>query len=369
MSDETNKPGSNESNGDDSVKDPWTESPSQADSVEKSGTAQALADAQQKIKEKNQHANEDEESQDWQRDLINRLAFASLNEQRRSRRWSIFFKSLFFVYLFSLFLVYMPDDGSDLAVGKHTAVIEVSGPIMDGALASADSVITSMRKAFKESNARAIVLRVNSPGGSAVQAGYIYDEIVRLRKKYPDKKLYSVVTDMCASAAYYIASASDAIYVDKASLVGSIGVLTDGFGFVEGIKKLGVERRLLTAGENKGFLDPFSPLTQSDKRHMKSILDNVHVQFIEAVKRGRGDRLLDHDDLFSGLIWTGERSIALGLSDGYGSTSSVARDVVNAERLVDYTLHPGYLDRFAERIGVSVANTLSLLFTTPTIMR
>jgi protease-4 len=323
--------------------DPWTNEESTA---EKDVVAEKPTAAEKQDKNNNQI--------DWQNDLVNRLAFASLNEQRRSRRWNIFFKSLLFIYLFSLLFMFSPSETGDLSLGPHTAVVELKGAIGDDDFASADNIVAGLRAAFKNKNTKGVVLRINSPGGSPVQAGYIYDEIVRLREKYPDILLYAVVTDLAASAAYYIASAADEIYADKASMVGSIGVITGGYGFVDSMKKLGVERRLMTAGKNKAFLDPFSPLKKEHKEHMQGLLDDVHEQFINAVKKGRGDRIKDDPKIYSGLIWTGEQSVKLGLVDGLASTSQVARDIIGQEKLVDYTIRPNYLDRFAEKIGVTM---------------
>jgi len=301
--------------------------------------------------------------EDWERDLVNRLAFSAVNEQRRTRRWNVFFKSAFLLYLLGILFLYLPKDGSDIHLGPHTAMVEISGPIADNSFASANTIITGMRAAFEDKNTKAVVLRINSPGGSPVQAGYITDEIYRLREKYPNVPIYSVVTDICASAAYYIASGTQDIYADKASIVGSIGVLMDGFGFVDTLEKLGVERRLMTAGDNKGFLDPFSPVNDENRTHMQGLLDNVHDQFITVVKKGRGERLVDNPDLFSGLFWSGEKSVELGLIDGLGGLGHVAREIVGEEKIVDFTPRPNYLDRFAERIGVATANTLnSILF-------
>jgi protease-4 len=301
-----------------------------------------------------------EKSGDWEKDTLNRLAFAAINEQRRARRWSVFFKSLFFIYLFVIFF-YMPSDWNKGTIksAKHTALIELEGVIAANTQASADNLVGALRAAFKDKKTEAVLLRINSPGGSPVQAGYVYDEIKRLRKKYPDTKLYAVVTDICASGGYYIAAAADEIYADKASIVGSIGVLMDGFGFEGAMKKLGVERRLMTAGEHKGVLDPFSPLKKSEVTHVQSLLDTVHRQFIDQVKAGRGDRLSSSPKLFSGLFWNGEESVKLGLVDGLGSAGYVAREIVGEENIVDFTTRPNYLDRFADRIGVTMANVIS----------
>lgn len=298
--------------------------------------------------------------EDWEKDTLNRLAFAAINEQRRARRWSVFFKSLFFIYLFVIFF-YIPSDWSKGSIkpGKHTALVELEGVIAANTQASADNLVGALRAAFKDKKTAAVVMRVNSPGGSPVQSGYVYDEIKRLRKKYPDIKLYAVMTDICASGCYYIAAAADEIYADKASIVGSIGVLMDGFGFEGAMKKLGVERRLMTAGKHKGVLDPFSPLKRSEVKHVQKLLNTVHRQFIDQVKAGRGDRLSDSPKLFTGLFWNGEESVKLGLVDGLGSTSYVAREIIGEENIVDYTSRPNYLDRFADRIGVTMANVMA----------
>jgi protease-4 len=299
----------------------------------------------------------------WAQGVLERLAFASLKEQRAARRWGIFFKLAFLAYLLVIAcLVYWPGLGEEGFTGRHTALVEINGVLADGQSANADAIITGLREAFKNKDSAAVILRINSPGGSPVQAGYVNDEIRRLRAEYKDKKLYAVITDICASGGYYIASAADAIYADKASIVGSIGVLMDGFGFVEAMNKLGVERRLLTAGEHKGFLDPFSPLKDSDRERVQAMLVNVHQQFIDTVKRGRGDRLHDDGTLFSGLTWTGEESLKLGLIDGLGSSSYVARDIVGAEKIVDYTYRPPVFERFADRLGVVLGNEVSSLF-------
>ncbi|WP_127477066.1 S49 family peptidase [Sulfurivermis fontis] len=293
----------------------------------------------------------------WERDVLNRLAFASLNEQRRARRWSIFFKGLMFLYLFALLALMLPgQQGGSVKLGRHTALVEVKGIIADGTEASADNIVTGLRKAFEDKNTAGVILRINSPGGSPVQSGYVYDEIKRLRAKYPAIPLYAVVSDMCASGGYYIAAAADSIYANKASVVGSIGVLMNGFGFVDAMDKLGVERRLLTAGEHKGFLDPFSPSRPEDVAHIKTILGDIHTQFITAVKEGRGARLKDDPILFSGLVWTGEQGMELGLVDGLASASEVARDVIGAENIVDFTPRPHYFEKLAASLGTAMAN-------------
>ncbi|HFD92695.1 MAG TPA: signal peptide peptidase SppA [Gammaproteobacteria bacterium] len=297
----------------------------------------------------------------WERDLLERLAFATLKEQRRSRRWGIFFKAATLLYLVALLFMFNQDawqqDG--IVKGKHTALVDVRGVIADDQDANADTIVSGLRAAFKNKNSAGVIIRINSPGGSPVQAGYVNDEIARLRAKYPDKPIYAVVTDICASGGYYIAAAADEIYADKASLVGSIGVLMDGFGFVETMKKLGVERRLITAGENKGFMDPFSPQREEDRQHIQNMLDTIHQQFIATVRKGRGERLKESEELFSGLIWTGEQGVELGLVDGLGSSSYVAREIIGAEKIVDYTDHRPYFEQLVERLGSGVAQALA----------
>ena len=293
-------------------------------------------------------------------DIVNRLAFAALNEQRRRRRWNIFFMTLFISYLFLIFFaLYLPDKpGKRITVGKHTALVDFSGMIADNAEANADTLVGGLRAAFEDDNTAGVILRINSPGGSPVQAGYVYDEILRLREKHPDTKIYAVITDMAASGGYYVAAAADEIYADKASVVGSIGVLMNSFGFVDAMEKLGVERRLYTAGENKGMLDPFSKENPRDVAHLKKMLNIIHQQFIDAVKAGRGDRLADDPKIFSGLFWTGEEGVELGLVDGLGSSGYVAREIIQQEKIVDYTRRPDYWQRFADRIGMAMARVL-----------
>ena len=304
-------------------------------------------------------------SENWERDVINRLAFASLNEQRRTRRWGIFFKLLAFGYLFLLLAMLLSREweGLESATGRHTALIEVQGVIDESTQASADNIINSLRAAFQNHNTAGVIVRINSPGGSPVQAGYIYDEMRRLRKQYPEIPVYAVISDVGASGGYYIAAAADQIFADKASIVGSIGVTMSPFGissfdFTEAMEKLGIKRRLITSGESKSLLDPFSPANQKDIEHVKALLDNIHAQFIEAVRQGRGERLRDDPEIFSGLIWTGEKGVELGLLDGLGSTSYVAREIIGAEDLVDYTVRPDMLSRFADRLGVALGKEL-----------
>ncbi|BAU48441.1 peptidase S49 [Sulfurifustis variabilis] len=295
----------------------------------------------------------------WERDVLERLAFATLTEQRRARRWGIFFKLFFAAYLlFMLFLLIGDNVGGRALAARYTALVELDGEISADSLASADNVITGLRSAFEDKGTAGVILRANSPGGSPVQAGYIYDEIKRLRAKYPKIPVYGVVTDMCASGCYYALAAADKIYADRASIVGSIGVLMNSFGFVEGMKKLGIERRLLTAGEHKAMLDPFSPLKPFDRKHAQQLLERVHQQFIERVRSGRGQALKETRTIYSGLFWTGEEALKLGLVDEFGSAGFVAREVVGAEDIVDFSYQEALFDRFARRIGTAMARVL-----------
>lgn len=301
---------------------------------------------------------------DWERKIIERLANDALVERRRARRWGILFKLLTFTYLAVVLALLAPQNWRETVTGiakPHTALVDMEGVIGVGEKASADKVVEGLRAAFEDSGTKGVVLRINSPGGSPVQSNYIYREIKRLRGKYPDIPLYAVVSDMCASGGYYVAAAADRIYVNESSVVGSIGVLMNGFGFVDTLGELGVERRLLTAGEHKGILDPFSPLSEFDRRHAQILLDELHQEFINAVKEGRGERLGDDPQLFSGLFWSGKRSIELGLTDAVGSASSVARDVIQAEDLVDFSAREDPFERLADRLGVAVGRTLASL--------
>ena len=300
-----------------------------------------------------------EQDTEWERSVIRRLAESSLREQKRARRWGIFFKSLTFVYITTLLFLYTDPEISKSSITKHTALVDMNGVIADEEKASADNIVTALRDAFKDKNTAGVILRINSPGGSPVQSGYIYDEIKRLREKYPDIPLYAVISDMCASGGYYVAAAADKIYADKASIVGSIGVRMDNFGFVDAMKKLGIERRTLTAGENKALFDPFAPVNETAKMHLQTLLDDIHQQFINAVKTGRGDQLMtETEGLFSGLIWTGEQAKAIGLVDELASASYVAREVIGQEDVVDYTLQDDLLERLAGRLGATMAQML-----------
>ncbi|SFM09446.1 S49 family peptidase [Variovorax sp. OV329] len=291
----------------------------------------------------------------WERATLEKLAFAALNEQRAARRWKTFVRLAWLVFFITIgWLAFSRAQPAAVKSTAHTAVVEIKGEIAEGADASAEFISSAMKSAFEDDGAKAVVLLINSPGGSPVQAGIVADEIKRMRAKY-NKPVYAVVEETCASAAYYIASATDKIFVDKASLVGSIGVLMDGFGFTGVMEKVGVERRLLTSGENKGFLDPFSPVSDAQRAHAQQMLDQIHAQFINVVKAGRGDRLkLQTPGLFSGLFWTGQQAVEIGLADQIGSVDFVARDIVKAEELVDYTRRENVAEKLAKRFGAAM---------------
>ena len=302
-----------------------------------------------------------EQNNNWERGVMEKLAMSAIQEQRRARHWGIFFKTLTFGYLFIILFVFMGwFDSREAALGggKHTALVDMQGVIAPDSQANADNLIPSLQDAFEDKNTEGVILRINSPGGSPVQAGQINDEIRRLRAKHPGIPLYAVVEDVCASGGYYVAVAADRIFVDKASLIGSIGVLMDGFGFTGTMEKLGVERRLITAGENKGFLDPFSAADPAQQKFAKQMLTEIHQQFIDVVRQGRGKRLKETPDTFSGLVWNGQRGVEMGLADGYGSIESVARDVIKVEKIVDFTMKESFADRLAKRFGAGVASAL-----------
>ncbi len=292
--------------------------------------------------------------------LLAQLGRDWLVERRRARRWSIFFKLVTIVFLLPLFVLLWAAVSARerVCLDKCTALVEVRGELEAGGRASADRVISGLQAAYKNTGTRGVVLRVNSPGGSPVQAGQIYDEVKRLRAANPDKPLYAVVDEVAASGGYYVAAAAERIYVDKASLVGSIGVIMDGFGFVGAMEKLGIERRVLTAGANKALLDPFSPVDPRQRDAIQANLDEVHQQFIAAVKEGRGERLKEIPEVFSGLVWNGKRAVDLGLADGLGTLESVARDVIKAEEIVDFTPEEGLTERVARRFGATFASAL-----------
>jgi protease-4 len=317
------------------------------------------------------HENQDKPSHKtvWERDTLERLAFATLAEQRANRRWRIFFRFAWLALIVALFWTgaHKGGMGGSNPSQPHTAVVAIKGEIADGADASAEWVVTALRAAFEDEGSQAVVLQINSPGGSPVQAGIINDEIRRLKEKHK-KPVYAVVEESCASAAYYIAVAADEIYVDKASIVGSIGVLMDGFGFTGLMDKLGVERRLMTAGVNKGFLDPFSPQTKNQRAHAQTLLDQIHQQFIQVVREGRGKRLKETPELFSGLFWSGEQAVELGLADGLGNLDYVAREIVKAEDVIDYTRHENVAERLAKRFGAAIGEgAVRALQTMPTV--
>jgi protease IV len=296
----------------------------------------------------------------WERQAIERIAMAGLVEQRRARRWGIFFKMLIFIYLFALLFIGMGWIGKrDAGTGKHTALVEINGVISHNSLASADNVTAGLQDAFKDKRTQGVILRINSPGGSPVQAGHINEEIRRLRTKYPDIPLYAVVEDIGASGGYYVAVAADRIYVDKASIIGSIGVLMDSFGFTGTMEKLGVERRALSSGENKTFLDPFAPVVEEHREHAQEMIQQIHKQFIGVVRQGRGKRLKETPDMYSGLLWVGQKSIELGLADGLGSVDYVAREVIKAEEIVDFTLRENVAERLAKKFGAGMADGLA----------
>jgi protease-4 len=290
----------------------------------------------------------------WERSTLEKLAMAAIDEQRAARRWRNGIRLAWLVFLVALVWMGMQQSNTTADVSKpHTAVVEIKGEIASGSEASAELIVAAMRGAFEDEGAKAVVLLINSPGGSPVQAGIINDEILRLKAKH-NKPVYAVVEETCASAAYYIAAGADKIFVDKASIVGSIGVLMDGFGFTGLMDKLGVERRLMTAGENKGFLDPFSPQTEKQREFAQAMLNQIHQQFIAVVKTGRGKRLKETPETFSGLFWTGQQAIEMGLADQLGNLDFVAREVVKAEDLVDYTRRDNVAERLVKRFGASI---------------
>ena len=295
----------------------------------------------------------------WEREALENIALTAIQEQKRNRFWSILFKTLTFVYLF-LILFYMLNwigGNATRSTSSHTALIDLQGEIGVDQV-NADSVISSLQEAYENKHTKGVILRINSPGGSPVQAGIINDEIRRQRKLHPNIPVYAVVEDICASGGYYIAVAADKIYVDKASIIGSIGVLMDGFGFTGAMQKFGVERRLMTAGENKAMLDPFSPVNPKHQVLAQKMLNEIHQQFIAVVREGRGNRLKETHETFSGLFWSGEAGIRMGLADGLGSMDYVAREVIKEPNVVDFTSHEDFADRVAKRLGASMTQSL-----------
>jgi len=311
----------------------------------------------------------DDDSKEWK--LIEEVLMASHSEQRTARRWGIFFKLLTFTYLGVVLAIAFSASigvGADKNLAPHAAVIKVNGPIAADQYASAGNLNGALRDAFSNEYVLGVILEINSPGGSPVQSGYVYDEIRRLKTLHPDIPVYAVIMDLGASGAYYIAAAADEIYADKASLVGSIGVIGSGFGFTEAMNKLGVERRLYTSGEHKAFLDPFSPQRPEEKEFWESVLKVTHQQFISQVKLGRGERLADDPELFSGLIWTGEQAVEKGLIDGLSSSSAVARELLDTEELVSYTYQPDPIQRLIERFGASFGQGVASFFSQQAVM-
>ncbi|MDA8257439.1 MAG: S49 family peptidase [Betaproteobacteria bacterium] len=305
----------------------------------------------------------------WERKVLEKLALEALAEQRRGRRWGIFFKLLGFGYLVVVLILALGLGQGDHVAddAKFTALVDLNGVIKAKGDANAENVITGLQAAFEDKHTAGVILRINSPGGSPVQSGIINDEMRRLRAKYPAIPLHVVVEDVCASGGYYVAAAADKIFVDKASIVGSIGVLMDGFGFTGTMDKLGVERRLLTAGESKGFLDPFSPQNEHHKDHAKQMLGEIHEQFINVVRKGRGKRLKESPEMFSGLMWSGAKSIELGLADGYGTVESVARDVIKAADVRDFSVKQNFAEKFAKQFGADMAEGMTNVLTRVTL--
>lgn len=308
--------------------------------------------------------NNTDKPDSWQQNALETILLAGVKEQKAKRRWGIFFKFIFFGYLVALLFIFMPSTATQNLghATDHTALIKITDEISAQSLANAEQIITSLNSAFENPTAKAIILELNSPGGSPVQAGEIYDEILRLRRLYPNKPVYSVITDACASGCYYIAIAGDEIYANEASLVGSIGVLFNGFGFVDLMQKVGLQRRLITAGANKGFLDPFMPLNPEQEAFMHTMLDVVHKQFIDKVQARRSSKLINDPKLFSGLVWTGEQAIPLGLVDKLGTTRMVAREVVGHATLVDYTEQESLFDALSTRLGISFNKSMRSFF-------
>ena len=296
----------------------------------------------------------------WEKDALKEIALAGIKEQQRSRRWGIFFKFLGFAYLLIFIVILSSSDISDTShiTKKHTALIKLTGGILPGESAAAENIIEGLQDAFNNKNAAGVILEINSPGGTPVQSAMIYNEIKRLRKLKPDTPIYAVISDICASGGYYVASATEQIYANKSSLVGSIGVRMSSFGFTGTMKKLGIERRQLTAGENKAMLDPFSPRNKKAETHMQKLLASTHGHFINDVKAGRGDRLKNDPTLFSGLIWNGEQGIELGLVDELGSTDYVAREVIGQKDIVDYSYQPDFFERFSRQVSKTMLNLL-----------
>ncbi|KAF3976897.1 MAG: signal peptide peptidase SppA [Methylococcales symbiont of Iophon sp. n. MRB-2018] len=304
-----------------------------------------------------------EKKSSWEREVIEKLAMAAITEQRRARRWNVFFKTLMFVYLIAVgAMAFYPKFEKELSGSDkdHTAIIDVVGMIAVGEAVNADSVIEGLRDALKDKKTKGVILNINSPGGSPVESAYIFAEIKRLKKKHPDIPIHAVVSDICASGGYYIAAAADNIYVSQASMIGSIGVIMNGFGFVSTMEKLGVDRRLIIAGKHKALMDPFSDVNEAENKHMQTLVNDVHQQFIDAIRLGRGDRLKESEDTFSGLIWTGTQGIKMGLADGFGSVDSVARDIIGTENKLNFTPQEKLLEKLVGKLGASFGQALGL---------
>ncbi len=300
----------------------------------------------------------------WEREVIEKLAFAAVDEQKKTRRWGIFFKSLMAAYLLVLLIIAVYprfSNGLGPSGKNHTAVIDIVGMIAEGEETNASAVIKGLRAAVKNSGTKGIILHANSPGGSPVQADYIYNEIRSIKKKHPDLPIYAVISDMCASGCYYIAAAADKIFVNPASIVGSIGVIMNGFGFVGTMEKFGVERRLVTAGEHKAIMDPFSPVKKQEIKYMQTLINQVHKQFINAVKQGRGKRLKETPEMFSGLVWTGAESIKLGLTDEIGSDDFVAREIIGAKKIENFTQEERLIDRLVGKMGAEFGHAFGTI--------
>ena len=302
----------------------------------------------------------EKQDNNWEKQTIEKIAMESLVQQRTSRRWSIFFKLVSLIYLgWVLFFVLSSSSNSSIATGDFTALITLNGEIGVDSEVSAINIKSSLKEVYENPGTKALILAINSPGGSPVQSGIINDEINRYKALHPKIPVYAVIEDICASGGYYIAVAADKIFVDKASIVGSIGVLMNGFGFDKAIKSLGIERRLITAGENKAILDPFLPVQPKQREFMQELLKEVHNQFIEVVKKGRRNKLANNPEIFSGLFWSGESAINLGLADGYGDIDLVAREIIGYEKIIDFTTQSNFADRFAKKLGASIGSSLS----------
>ena len=313
-------------------------------------------------------SNASSDNETWARSTLQSLLSSYLQEQRQARRWRIFYRLLIVgIVVVFLLSIKAPEGIQPTVLEEHTALVKLEGPIIEGTAAAAADMIETLREAYESENAKAVILQINSPGGSPVQSAQISDEILRLRSEYADKPCYVVISDIGASGAYYVAAVADAIYADKASLVGSIGVIFNGFWMVDAIHKLGIERRVQKAGEYKDMLDPFAATDPVVEEHMQKLLDQVHRQFIDRVKQGRGDKLADDARLFSGLIWTGEEAKELGLIDSFASAQQVAREVVGVEKIVVYEPQQNLLDRVVNRLGTQISNTLLWRFQTPSL--